>query len=78
MAAAEVGESMNAWISNALEARIERQKAKPKTASVSQVSGMYRSERCGVERAAPQGQKIPLTAGVSLPAKPPNAKRKVP
>ena len=28
MAAAEFGESMNAWISKALEARIERQKAK--------------------------------------------------
>jgi predicted HicB family RNase H-like nuclease len=78
MAAAEVGESMNAWISNALEAHIERQKAKPNTASVNQTSGIYRSERCGVEHAAPQGQKFPLTAGVSLPAKTPNAKRKVP
>jgi hypothetical protein len=78
MAAAEAGESMNAWISNALEARIERQKAKPKTASVNQTSGRYHSERCGVEHAAPQGQKFPLTAGVSLPAETPNAKRKVP
>jgi predicted HicB family RNase H-like nuclease len=78
MAAAEVGESMNAWISNALEPRIERQRAKPKTASVNQTSGIHRSERCGVERAAPRGQNFPLTAGVSLPAKPPNAKRKVP
>jgi predicted HicB family RNase H-like nuclease len=78
MAAADVGESMNAWISNALEARIERQKAKPKTAPVNQASGIYRSERCGVEHAAPQGQKFPLRAGVALPAKPPNAKRKVP